>query len=88
MPTTDKKQALVWNRWITYLGTVNRADDPFLDSLDASPRLQRLKPVILSGFAQALRTGQLQSRGRQSVVTGTIKYNIGSLVQAMSLIHI
>jgi hypothetical protein len=82
MPATDKKQALVWNRWITYLGTVNRADDPFLDSLDASPRLQRLKPVILSGFAQALRTGQLQSRGRQSVVTGTIKDNIGSLVQA------
>jgi hypothetical protein len=82
IPVTDKKQALVWNRWITYLGTVNRADDPFLDSLDASPRLQRLKPVILSGFAQALQTGQLQSRGCQSVVTGTIKDNIGSLVQA------
>jgi hypothetical protein len=82
MPSSDKKQARVWNRWITYLGTANRADDPYLESLDSSKTLQRLKPIIVSGFAQALRTGQLQSRGRQSVVAATVKGDIGSLVQA------
>ena len=81
MPSTDKKQTLVWNRWITYLGTVNRADDPYLEALDATEALEKLKPVVVSGFAQALRTGQLQTRGRQSVVASTIKDNIGSLVQ-------
>jgi hypothetical protein len=45
MPATDKKQALVWNRWITYLGTVNRAEDPFLDSLDASPPSNASSPL-------------------------------------------
>jgi hypothetical protein len=54
MPATDQKQTRVWNRWITYLGTVNHADDPFLESLDSSEAKQRLKPVIVSGFAQAL----------------------------------
>jgi hypothetical protein len=83
MPATDQKQTRVWNHWITYLGTVNRADDPFLESLDSSEEAkQHLKPVIVSGFAQALRTGQLQTSGRKSVVASTVKDNIGSLVQA------
>jgi hypothetical protein len=81
MPSTDKKQTLVWNRWITYLGTVRRADDPFLDSLNATKDLEKLKPVVVSAFAQALRTGQLQTKGRKSVVAGTVQDNIGSLVQ-------
>ena len=81
MPSTDKKQTRVWSRWITYLGTVGRADDPFLESLDDNANLQSLKPIIVSGFAQALRTGQLQSTGRKGVVAGTVKDNIGSLVQ-------
>jgi hypothetical protein len=82
MPATDQKQARVWNRWITYLGTVNRAGDPFLEALDSSEAKQRLKPVNVSGFAQALRTGQLQTSGRKSVVASTVKDNIGLLVQA------
>ena len=81
MPSTDKKQALVWNRWITYLGIVNRADDPYLESLDGSDFLSRLKPIVVGGFAQALRTGQLQTQGRQEVVAGTVKSDIGSLAQ-------
>jgi hypothetical protein len=81
MPATDAKQTKVWNRWITYLGTANRAHDPFLESLDASEHLQRLKPTVISGFAQALRTGQLQTHGRKSVVAATVQSDIGSLVQ-------
>jgi hypothetical protein len=45
-------------------------------------QLTRLKPIIVSGFAQALRTGQLQTRNRQEVAAGTVKGDIGSLVQA------
>jgi hypothetical protein len=81
MPSADKKQTRVWNRWIAYLGTVNRASDPYLESLDSSERLKRLKPIIVRGFAQALRTGP-STHGRKGVVAGTVKSDIGSLVQA------
>jgi hypothetical protein len=54
MTSANKKQARVWNRWITYLRNVNRATDPHLESLNSSEYLKRLKPIIFSSFAQAL----------------------------------
>jgi hypothetical protein len=81
MPSTDAKQARVWGRWLTFLGTINRAHDPFLHSLDTES-FRHLRPLVIGGFTQAFRTGQLQLRGRQSVVASTVQSDVGSLVQA------
>jgi hypothetical protein len=43
--------------------------------------LPHLKPIVDSGFVQALRTGQLQTCGHQSRVAAIVKGGIGLLVQ-------
>ncbi len=80
-PQVDKERSRVWTRWLAYLANIGKADDPFLELLDGSEQNASLKPVIVGGFAQALRSGELQQRRKKSVVGDTVRGNLDSLVQ-------
>jgi hypothetical protein len=80
-PQVDKERTRVWRRWLAYLANIGKANDPFLERLDGSEQNTSLKPVIIGGFAQALRSGELQERGKKSVVGETVRSNLDSLVQ-------
>jgi hypothetical protein len=81
LPQTDKERTRVWSRWLAYLASIQRSDDPFLKRLDKTELAAALKPVVIGGFAQALRSGELQQRGKKSVVGQTVRGNLDTLVQ-------
>jgi hypothetical protein len=80
-PQTDAKRSRVWTRWIAYLASIGREDDPFLLRLDTSEQAATLKPIVIRGFAQALRSGELQQRGKKGVAGETVRSDLDSLVQ-------
>jgi hypothetical protein len=60
------------------LANHQRANDPYLTQLDGRPEL---KPLVVGGFAQALRSGELQQRRKKAVVSSTVRSNLDLLVQ-------
>jgi hypothetical protein len=78
MPQVQDDRARVWTRWLAFLAQTGHADDPYLSRLDLRPEL---KPIIIGGFAQALRSGELQQRRKKEVVRATVRNNIDHLVQ-------
>jgi hypothetical protein len=78
MPQVKADRARVWNRWLAHLAINKRSDDPFLTRLDKFPNL---KPVVVGGFAQALRSGELQQYRKKGVVGETVRSNLDKLVQ-------
>jgi hypothetical protein len=78
MPQVKADRTRVWNRWLAYLASHQRSSDPFLGRLDRFPHL---KPVVIGGFAQALRSGELQQYRKKGVVGDTVRGNIDKLVQ-------
>jgi hypothetical protein len=60
-----QRQTRVWNRWIAYLGTVSRLRPlPRVSRLFRAPQAPEAH-IIVSGFAQALRTGPAPTHGRK-----------------------
>jgi hypothetical protein len=81
LPQTDQERLNIWSRWLAFLAANGQTHDPFLRRLDKNETTAALKPVVIGGFAQALRSGELQRRGKKSVVGTTVRSNLDSLVQ-------
>jgi hypothetical protein len=76
-PGTNSKQALAWQRYLSYLQSIGIKDDSYLDNFD-----RQQKHRILGAFANAVRTNRFNSKKSSQNKSEFCKSTIKCVAQA------